>query len=37
MTIENQIRAFAGTFVLVSLALAYFVSPHFLWLPHSSV
>ena len=31
MTIENQIRAFAGTFILVSLALAYFHSPNWLW------
>ncbi|MCB2155291.1 DUF2892 domain-containing protein [bacterium] len=30
MTNENIIRAVAGTFVLVSLALAYFVSPWFL-------
>jgi len=31
MTIENQIRAFAGTFILVSLALAHFHSPNWLW------
>jgi hypothetical protein len=31
MTIENQIRAFAGAFVLAGLALAYFASPYFLW------
>ncbi len=31
MSIENQIRAFAGTFVLASLALAHFHSPHWLW------
>lgn len=30
MTIERQIRAFAGTFILLSLALAHFHSP--LWL-----
>ena len=29
MTIENQIRAFAGSFVLVSLALGYLVHPAF--------
>jgi hypothetical protein len=29
MTIENKIRAFAGSFVLASLALAYFVHPAF--------
>jgi len=31
MTIDNMIRAFAGSFVLVSLALAHFVSPNWLW------
>ncbi|MCB9072268.1 MAG: DUF2892 domain-containing protein [Bdellovibrionaceae bacterium] len=31
MSIENQIRAFAGTFILVSLALAHFYSPQWLW------
>jgi len=31
MTIESRIRAFAGTFVLAGLLLAYFVSPYFLW------
>ena len=31
MTLENQIRAFAGSFILVSLALARFHSPHWLW------
>ena len=30
MTIERWIRLVAGTFVLVSLALAHFVSPWFL-------
>jgi hypothetical protein len=29
MTIESQIRAFAGTFVLASLALGWFVHPAF--------
>jgi len=29
MTIENKIRAFAGTFVLVSLALGWWVHPGF--------
>jgi hypothetical protein len=28
MTMENMIRAIAGTFVLVSLSLGYFVSPY---------
>lgn len=32
MTIENQVRAFAGTFILVSLALAHYHSPNWLWL-----
>ncbi|MCL2390290.1 MAG: DUF2892 domain-containing protein [Endomicrobia bacterium] len=31
MTIENQIRAFAGSFVLISLALAYVHSHYWLW------
>lgn len=31
MTIENQIRAIAGTFILASLALAHWVDPRFLW------
>lgn len=31
MTIESQIRAFAGTFILGSLALAYYHSPTWLW------
>ncbi len=31
MTLERYIRMFAGTFVLVSLALAHFVSPYWLW------
>ena len=31
MRIENQIRAFAGTFILVSLTLAHFHSPNWLY------
>ena len=31
MTIENQIRAIAGSFVLISLALAHWVNVNFLW------
>ncbi len=31
MKIENQIRAFAGIFILASLALAHYHSPHWLW------
>ncbi len=31
MTIENKIRAFAGTFILISLALSHYHSPHWLW------
>lgn len=31
MTIENQIRAFAGTFILVSLVLAHFHSSYWLF------
>lgn len=31
MTIENKIRAFAGSFILISLALAHYHSPHWLW------
>ncbi len=31
MTTENQIRAFAGTFILSSLLLAHFHSPNWLW------
>ncbi len=30
MTMENWIRAIAGTFVLASLALGWFASPYFL-------
>ena len=31
MTINNQVRAFAGTFILISLALAHFYSRNWLW------
>ncbi len=31
MCVENQIRAFAGTFILISLALAHYHSTHWLW------
>jgi hypothetical protein len=31
MTIDNMIRAFAGSFVLASLALAHYHSPNWLW------
>ncbi len=31
MTIENQIRAFAGSFILISLVLAKFHHPNWLW------
>lgn len=31
MTIDNKIRAFAGSFVLISLVLAHTVSPNWLW------
>lgn len=31
MTIENKIRAFAGTFILLSLLLAHFHSANWLW------
>jgi hypothetical protein len=31
MNIENQIRAFAGTFILISLLLAHFYSQNWLW------
>lgn len=30
MSVENQIRAFAGSFVLVSLALGWWLHPAFL-------
>jgi hypothetical protein len=32
MTLENSIRLFAGSMVLLSLALNYFVSPYWLLL-----
>lgn len=32
MKIENIIRAVAGTLVLTSIALSYFVNIHWLWL-----
>lgn len=31
MTLERQIRAIAGTFILASLALAHWVDVRFLW------
>jgi hypothetical protein len=31
MKLENWIRFFAGTFILTSLVLARFHSPHWLW------
>lgn len=31
MTIENAIRAMAGSFILLSLTLAHFHSPNWLW------
>lgn len=31
MTMERTIRAIAGSFVLISLGLAHFVSPYWLW------
>jgi hypothetical protein len=32
MTINQGVMAFAGFMVLLSLALTYWVSPHFVWL-----
>lgn len=32
MTLENIIRAMAGTLVLASLALAHWVHPNWIWL-----
>ena len=32
MTVENGVRVFAGTLVLISVALVYFVSPWWLLL-----
>ena len=31
MSIHHQVRAFAGSFVLISLILAYFHSANWLW------
>lgn len=31
MKIENQIRAFAGSFILISLVLAHYHSSNWLW------
>ncbi len=31
MSVERWVRAFAGTFVLVSLLLAHYHSPYWLW------
>jgi len=31
MSLEHRIRFIAGTFILVSLALAHWVSPKWLW------
>lgn len=31
MSIENQIRAFAGTFILVSLVLSKVHNPNWIW------
>jgi hypothetical protein len=31
MSLERWIRLIAGSFVLISLALAYWVSPYWLW------
>lgn len=31
MSLEHKIRAIAGTFILLSLALAVWVSPNWLW------
>ncbi len=32
MSIQHKVRAFAGSFILISLALAHFYSPYWLWL-----
>lgn len=32
MSIDRIVLAFAGTMILVSLALAHYFSPHWLWL-----
>lgn len=31
MSMDRYVRVFAGTFVLISLALAHWVSPYWLW------
>jgi hypothetical protein len=31
MKMENMIRVIAGSFILISLALAHFVNPNWLW------
>jgi hypothetical protein len=31
MTLERWIRLFAGSFILISLALAHWVNPNWLW------
>ena len=31
MKMEDMIRVIAGSFILISLALAYYVNPHWLW------
>ena len=31
MSVERYIRIIVGSFILISLALAHFVSPHWLW------
>ncbi len=31
MTTENQVRAFAGTFILASVALAHYVNPNWIF------
>ena len=31
MTLERYIRLIAGSFILISLLLAHFVSPYWLW------
>jgi hypothetical protein len=31
MSLENKIRAFAGSFILISLALSQLHSPYWLW------
>ena len=32
MKLDNPVRVFAGFMVLLSLALTYWFSPHFVWL-----